>query len=91
MNKYSILTLMISFIITVQIVAQPRRELVSVVVSPDHADWTYKSGESAEFEITVWRNNEKLDAIDVNYIIQPELVDKWDEGTITFKKRSCNR
>ncbi len=85
MNKNVFLTLIFSLWLTSQIVAQPAKQLVQVIVSPDHSDWTYKSGDRAEFSISVLRNNEKLDGIEVSYVIQPELVEKWEEGSVTLK------
>lgn len=79
-------TLIILVWIASQSIAQPARQLVQVIVSPNHSDWTYETGDRAEFTISVLRNNENLDGIEVNYVIQPELVDKWEEGTITLKK-----
>lgn len=74
------------FSISIQLIAQPRKELVQVVVTPDHEDWNYKTDDRAEFTISVWKNNVMLDGIDVKYVIQPELVEVWDEGTLTLKK-----
>ncbi len=74
------------FSISIQLIAQPRKELVQVVVTPNHEDWNYKTGDRAEFTISVWKNNVMLDGIDVKYVIQPELVEAWDEGTLTLKK-----
>lgn len=67
-------------------IAQPARQLVQVIVTPDKADWTYKTGDRAEFTIQVLRNNVPLDGMEVKYKIQPELVEVWDEGTVTLKK-----
>lgn len=36
---------------------QPVELPVKVVVSPDHADWEYKTGEPAVFRITVMENS----------------------------------
>ncbi|SHF32392.1 Cephalosporin-C deacetylase [Mariniphaga anaerophila] len=66
--------------------SQPRKELVQVIVTPNHADWTYEKGERAEFQITVLRNNVPLEGIDVKYTINPEKMDAWEEGTVTLKK-----
>lgn len=79
---YSILFVLI---ITIQLVAQPRRELVKVLVALDNSDWTYDAGDRAEFSITVLKNNVALEGIEVKYKIQPELVDVWEEGTLTLK------
>lgn len=65
---------------------QPSKQLVQVIVKPDHADWTYKKGDRAEFEITALKNNVPLEGIEVNYRIQPEKVEVWEEGTVRLKK-----
>ncbi len=88
MNKK---TYLLSFLIllSIQIFAQPARQLVQVVVTPDKADWTYDTGDRAEFTIQVLRNNVPLEGVEVKYKIQPELVEVWDEGTVTLKKWSA--
>ena len=40
--------------------AQPPEQFIKVVVSPDHADWTYKTGENVKFTITVLQNGNAL-------------------------------
>lgn len=70
--------------------AQPARQLVQVIVSPDKADWTYEKGQQAEFSITVLRDNVPLEGIDVRYRIGPEKRDAWDEGTIKLKKGTAS-
>lgn len=65
---------------------QPSRQLVQVIVAPDRADWTYDKGDRAEFQITVLHNNMPLDGIEVNYRINPEKMENWEEGTVTLKK-----
>lgn len=66
--------------------AQPARQRVQVVVSPDRSDWTYDKGDRAEFQISVLQNNVPLDGIEVNYRINPEKMENWEEGTVTLKK-----
>ncbi|MBW6535910.1 MAG: acetylxylan esterase [Mariniphaga sp.] len=69
-----------------QTAGQPARQLVQVIVTPDRADWTYDKGDRAEFQITVLQNNVPLDGIEVNYRINPEKMEDWEEGTVTLKK-----
>lgn len=85
MNKNR-LFLSLLILLSVQIFAQPAKQLVQVIVTPDKADWTYKTGDKAEFTIQVIRNNVSLEGIEVKYKIQPELVEVWEEGTLTIKK-----
>lgn len=74
-----------TLIIFLQLLAQPKRELVQVIVTPDKTDWTYEVGERAEFSISVLKNNVSIEGIEINYKIQPELVEVWDEGVLTLK------
>lgn len=71
--------------------AQPRKELVNVIVSPDHEDWTYEVGEAAEFTITALRNNVPLKGVDIKYTVQPDpgyrTLDIWDQGTLKLKSK----
>jgi cephalosporin-C deacetylase-like acetyl esterase len=67
-------------------IAQPARQLVQVIVTPDKSDWTYEKGEQAQFQIMVLKNNVPLEGIDVKYSIGPELMGAWEEKTITLKK-----
>ncbi len=69
--------------------AQPRQELVKVIVTPNHQDWTYKVGEQAEFSITVLQNNVPIEGIEIKYSIQPEagyrFIKMLSEGTLKLK------
>ena len=70
--------------------AQPAKELVQVIVTPNEDDWTYKKGDRAEFRIMVLRNNVPLDGVEVKYSINPEKMAPWDEGTVRLKKGSAS-
>ncbi len=86
MRNKRLVSLMLMLLIGFALFAQPSKQFVQVIVSPDEQDWTYEKGDRAEFQITVLRNNIPLDGIQVNYSIQPELMESWDEGTLTLKK-----
>ena len=79
----------VALFLSVQLIAQPKRELVKVIVTPNQSDWTYETGERAEFTISVLKNNVSIDGIEVSYRIQPEKVDVWDEGTLIIKDGSA--
>ncbi len=85
MNRFRITLLLILAAIALNLNAQPRKELIQVIVSPDKQDWTYKTGDRAEFTISVLQNSVPLNGIDVNYRIQPEKMDAWEEGSVTLK------
>lgn len=84
-NRFFLLSFFI-LSICLQGIAQPAKQLVRVIVTPDKADWTYKKGEQAEFRIMVVKNNVPLEGIEVKYRIGPEKMDPWEEKTITLKK-----
>jgi cephalosporin-C deacetylase-like acetyl esterase len=65
--------------------AQPARSLVSVVISPSHDDWTYKTGESADVEIYVLRNSVKQKGLTLNYRYGPEKQEPVKKGTLELK------
>jgi len=90
MKFKSLISVYTILLLSISLIAQPRRELVKVIVTPDHADWTYEVGEQAEFSITVLKNNEPLEGIEISYVIQPELVEAWDAGTLILKKGSVS-
>ena len=86
MKIRNLFSVILALILSISISAQPRRELVKVIVTPNHSNWTYEVGEQAEFSITVLKNNVLLEGIEINYVIQPELVEVWDEGTLILKR-----
>lgn len=65
--------------------AQPVRQVVNIAVSPDHADWHYKTGESVEFKVTVLQNDFPLDNITLNYEVGPEKMEALKKGEVTLK------
>ena len=76
---------LVFMLLTMQLFAQPVRQLVQVVVTPDKADWNYKTNERAVFSVTVFRNNVPLDGIEIKYSIQPELMPAIEEGKLLLK------
>ncbi|MBY5959344.1 acetylxylan esterase [Membranicola marinus] len=87
---YLFLLLVLPFVTHVD--AQPRKQLVQVIVSPDHDDWTYEVGDQAEFTITALKNNVPLQGIEVKYTVQPDpgyrTMELLDEGSFILKQES---
>ncbi|MEJ1238234.1 acetylxylan esterase [Chryseolinea sp. T2] len=55
--------------------AQPVEQFVKVVVAPERADWTYKTGEPVTFTITVLQNGNPLHNVAINYQVGPEKME----------------
>ncbi len=82
--------LLVTLFLSSYLQAQPREELVKVLVTPNHTDWTYQVGEQPEFSIMVLRNNVSLEGIEIKYSLQIDqgyqFVKMLDEGTLKLKK-----
>jgi cephalosporin-C deacetylase-like acetyl esterase len=56
-------------------VAQPRLQLVDVVVSADHDDWTYRVGEKVKFSVEVYEHGNLVRNVPLKYEIGPEKME----------------
>lgn len=55
--------------------SQPVEQYIKVVVAPDHSDWTYKTGESVKFQISVLQNGNPLKDVKVKYQVGLEKLE----------------
>jgi len=55
--------------------AQPIEQFIKVIVSPDHSDWTYKTGEPVKFQISVLQNGNPVKDVKIRYQIGPEKLE----------------
>lgn len=65
--------------------AQPSKEIVQVIVAPDHADWLYQTGEKPKFTITVLKYGNPVNQAKVHYQIGPEQMRPDEDKQITLK------
>ena len=72
--------------------AQPAQKMISVVVSPDRADWKYKTGEDASFTIQVLQYSVAIKDATIDYELGPEFFPnvikkdvKLKDGKLTIK------
>lgn len=69
--------------ITINAAAQGGTQLIKVIVSPDHADWTYKVNEKARFTVQVLKYGNLMENVTINYEAGPEaLPDIREEGVV---------
>lgn len=57
-------------------------KLVDVIITPDHADWNYKTGENATVEVTVLQYGSPVKAASLNFEIGPEMLPVDKKATI---------
>lgn len=74
----------IIFAFTLQ--AQPAEQFVKVIVAPDQADWTYKTGEKVKFTISVLHNGNPIKDAKIRYEVGPEKMEPViKESTVLSK------
>jgi len=56
---------------------------VTVIVTPDRPDWTYKPGDPVRFAIEVRRDGHPVPGATVKYAFGPEMLPPTTEGTAT--------
>lgn len=59
--------------------------LVKVIVSPDHADWTYQVGETARFSVQVLQYGNLLENVTIDYEAGPEAFPDVTETGVLLK------
>jgi cephalosporin-C deacetylase-like acetyl esterase len=64
--------------------AQPPEKSIKVIVAPDHGDWTYKTGESVSFKITVLKDGNNLKNTMIRYEVGPEKLDPTKKDSVNL-------
>jgi cephalosporin-C deacetylase len=86
-HKFPGSIILLLFLLNAQLlVSQPAEKLIKVAVAPDHADWTYKTGENVKFQVTVTRNSESLQDAFVRYEVGPEMLTPVKRDSAVLKE-----
>ena len=92
MKKNSVVMLILVFFGLLPTAAQIRGNEISVVVVPDHQDWNYEVGQTAQFKVCVTKSATLLDNVTVDYEAGPEMYPEvkkkgvvLKDGTLTLK------
>jgi len=83
MKKYLILALLLLLGANV-VLAQnspARRNYIDIILTPDHADWNYKTNEQATVQLRVLRFGVPIE-VDVAYEIGPEMLPAEEKGSV---------
>ena len=81
MKKIFILSVLVFFTIGAQ-ATKGNKDLITIQITPDHYDWNYKIGEPAHFTISLFRDQQKLNNIKIEYAVGPEKM-------VPIQKRFC--
>jgi cephalosporin-C deacetylase-like acetyl esterase len=62
--------------------AQPQAARVQIRITPDHADWNYKTGEPVTFTIRATKDGAALAGVTANWSAGPEMMPPVTSGTV---------
>lgn len=80
-----IINLLLLTITIIPVCAQIRGNSIEVSVTPDHKDWNYKTGETAEFIVNVRKSGTLLDNVKVDYEAGPVMYPDTKKTGVTLK------
>lgn len=82
MKRFLSFTTLAMFIIVVAVAQSSSHQYVTVVAEPDHADWTYHTGEQARFTAYAIRENVRITNAEITYSYGPDKMDAVKTGTV---------
>jgi cephalosporin-C deacetylase len=84
-KKIKLSFFLLFFLSSFLLFAQPIEKLVKIVVTPDHANWVYKPGEAARFQVTVMKNSEPVQNVKIKYEVGPEMMTPVKRDSVVLK------
>ena len=92
MKKTGFIILLLALVSAMSVSAQIRGNSISVDVVPDHQDWRYEVGQTAQFKILITREHTLLNNVTIDYEAGPEMYPEvkkqgvvLKDGTLTLK------
>ncbi len=65
--------IVVGLMLLLPVSAQIRGNNIEVLVSPNHSDWNYKVGETAQFEVRVLKSGAVMDKVQIDYEAGPVM------------------
>ncbi len=94
MKKTGLIAFLMMLLGVLPMEAQIRGNHINVMVVPDHQDWNYATGETAQFKVSVLQSSTLLENVTVDYEAGPEMYPEvkkqgvvLKDGTMTWKGR----
>ena len=60
----------------------PAEKMIKISIAPDHADWTYKTGEQVKFRVQITKNSEPVRNARVRYEVGPEKMPAFKKDSL---------
>ena len=83
MKKSIVLLLLVTIMLPLH--AQIRGSEITVMVTPDHQDWTYRVGETCRFTVSVLRSGTLIDNALVDFEAGPEMYPEVKKTGVVLK------
>ena len=92
MKKTGFIILLLALVSAMSVSAQIRGNSISIDVVPDHQDWRYEVGQTAQIKIMITREHTLLNNVTIDYEAGPEMYPEvkkqgvvLKDGTLTLK------
>lgn len=85
-NRFFWITSLLLFLCTVPVLAQIKGSEIRVVVSPDHVDWTYRLKEKCTFTVQVYKAQNLLPDVKIDYELGPEWYPTEQKEGVLLKE-----
>ncbi len=85
MKKNSVLLLLMSLLLALSAEAQIIGKNITVMVVPDHQDWNYEVGQTAQFKVSVLRSSTLVDDAMIDFEAGPEMYPDVKKQKVTLK------
>jgi cephalosporin-C deacetylase len=86
-NKIKNLLILVLLSVSCILYAQPTEQFIKIIVSPDHDDWQYKTGEKAKFAVQVLYHNNPLKGVKAYYEIGPERMEPSKKDSVSLSSK----
>lgn len=83
--KKKLMLLCLVFCMALNVNAQNGWSSINVTVTPNHKDWNYRVGETAEFKVAVLRSGTTIDNADVDFEAGPEMYPTVKKNKVVLK------
>ena len=81
----NVLSIIILFLMPFALWAQPKEQMIKVLVAPDHEDWRYALGENVKFDIKVVKNSVLLQNVDIYYEVSYDMMTPLKKKKAIYK------
>ncbi len=87
-NRIVLISTVLQLLLICSTVAQPKKQLIDIQVTPTQTDWTYNLGDTASFNVKVLKNGQLVPNIKIHYEIGLERMAAEIIGDLTLKNGS---